>query len=119
MALRRSRTKCPTQLTTDVVLACLTGANLEQRIPALQQGKNLFEYNHTLKTIDRDAIYMYKDLLKALLLSNSTGVMKKSVVQDALKAWSDQHQEILTKNRVPHFLSTEAYTLVHMVQCIK
>ena len=62
---------------------------------------------------------MYKYFLKALLLSNSTGVMKKYVVQDALKAWSDKHQEILTKNRVPHFLSTEACTLVHMVQCIK
>ena len=108
------RTKCPEDFTAQTVLQCCESIPAEC-VHRCKQGGNLFLYNKSLASLDRAAVHRYRVFLKDLLLRNSTGILKHSVLCTGLELFSADNDDMLTRLRVSSFLSDEAYTVIAMV----
>ena len=90
--------------------------------PFLQEAQNggeLFGYNWTLKSQDREAMWKYRMVLAALLKENPTGVFKKTIMESGLKKWQECVDAGLSTNRTDTFMKDQSYNLTYMLQCVK
>lgn len=121
MVLCKVRARCPAEFDAEAVVRCFDECQgeLAPKIAACRGGSHLFEYNMSMKPYDKKALYANNKLLGTMLMSNDTGVFKKSVLNAGLAVWNDNNGHILTANRSSEYLSDQGYVLQHMLLTLK
>ena len=85
-AMSASRRKCPGHFTSSAFLKVCKHGGLGthmQRVKA-DASEDLFKVDLT-QAQDRDALYTYREFLTALLIANSTGIVKATVMRSGLR----------------------------------
>lgn len=111
--MKRQRTKCPDDFSAVSVVRCLEAAApaLAGPIEELKKGKPFINYDHSAAGQDRSTMFVFRDLLKNLLLANSSGVFKKSILADGLAEWSKDFWQPLHHRQSPHLLEGSSLQL--------
>ena len=68
------------------------------------------------RTVDKEALFAHRHIVKELLLRNSTGIFKKIVMRKGVLMWDKEVGGVIAK--APHRLDTTAMSLVALCQMV-
>ena len=114
-----NRRKQPNMFGADDVLAALR-ASQQHLMPELERlRKNPDDVLVKLdwsRTVDKEALFAHRHIVKELLLRNSTGIFKKIVMRKGVLMWDKEVGGVIAK--APHRLDTTAMSLVALCQMV-